>query len=442
MNSERKNETVFGKLSYPLYLLVIVWLGFELLAPWVMTRMKGSQFSRLSLQENLVFQPSSNDSLQSTEGARNEHYTQRHVVHPYLGFVNNPANRNDVNDWGFVGPNLPIEKNDSAFHIVITGGSVALQAYVHSQSLIDELQRSQSFAEKEIKVYCLAVGGYKQPQQLQALNFFLALGANFDLLINLDGFNEVALPYANNWEHTYPYFPRHWHRRSNTLPSPTQLEIWAEINALTEKKRQLQNRYVNTLTGQSYVLLLLAEAKSSNINRRLQDLNDRLTNEFRKAEGNYQSAGPTYTWRKETLFEDVTDHWANASKLMYAICQSRGIAYYHFLQPNQYVPGSKEMTEEENRKANILMDTDHPKHITRKQVVGVQEGYPLLRRKGRKIKESDGVSFHDLTMMFKNEKGSVYEDFCCHFDKFGVRLLNIEMAQTIVQDRLLTDKGK
>lgn len=208
---------------------------------------------------------------------------------------------------------------------------------------------------------------------------------------------------------------------------------------MTDTKEKLQKRYLNTLAGRSYALLLLADAKSSNINRRLQILNDQLTEEFQEENDNYQASGPPYHWSKESLFEDVTDHWANSSKLMKTVCQSHGIAYYHFLQPNQYVPGSKEMTEEENRIANILIDRKHPKHITRKQAIGVQEGYPLLRQKGRMIKESDGVPFHDLTMIFKDEKGSVYKDFCCHFNMFGIGKINVEIARTIVEDHLSTD---
>jgi hypothetical protein len=42
------------------------------------------------------------------------------------------------------------------------------------------------------------IGGYKQPQQLMALNWFMALGGEFDIVINLDGFNDVALPALEN----------------------------------------------------------------------------------------------------------------------------------------------------------------------------------------------------------------------------------------------------
>jgi len=41
------------------------------------------------------------------------------------------------------------------------------------------------------------------------LNYLLALGARFDLFINLDGFNEVALPPAENIpKGVFLFFPR------------------------------------------------------------------------------------------------------------------------------------------------------------------------------------------------------------------------------------------
>ena len=36
-------------------------------------------------------------------------------------------------------------------------------------------------------------GGYKQPQQLAALSEALLLGVPLDVVVNIDGYNEVAL---------------------------------------------------------------------------------------------------------------------------------------------------------------------------------------------------------------------------------------------------------
>jgi hypothetical protein len=46
--------------------------------------------------------------------------------------------------------------------------------------LSDRLQLVPELAHKEVTVLNFAQGGFKQPQQLQALNFFLTLGQRFD----------------------------------------------------------------------------------------------------------------------------------------------------------------------------------------------------------------------------------------------------------------------
>ena len=38
----------------------------------------------------------------------------------------------------------------------------------------------------------LALFGYKQPQQLTTLAYLMSIGGQFDLVLNIDGFNEVA----------------------------------------------------------------------------------------------------------------------------------------------------------------------------------------------------------------------------------------------------------
>jgi len=45
---------------------------------------------------------------------------------------------------------------------------------------------------------CFSHEGYKQPQQLLVLSYFLSIGQPFDMVMNIDGFNEVALGGIND----------------------------------------------------------------------------------------------------------------------------------------------------------------------------------------------------------------------------------------------------
>src|SRR5207248_2575092 len=73
-------------------------------------------------------------------------------------------------------------------------------------------KRSPQFSGKEIEFVSLSIGSFKQPQQLMAFNYALAMGAEFDVVVNLDGLNEVAWYGNDNWPHRVSHlYPIGWH---------------------------------------------------------------------------------------------------------------------------------------------------------------------------------------------------------------------------------------
>ena len=70
------------------------------------------------------------------------------------------------------------------------------------------------FPNNRFKVYNAAIPGGKQPQQLFLLNYLLLLGYEFDIVINIDGYNEVVFPLAENLPNgLWPHYPRRHDRR-------------------------------------------------------------------------------------------------------------------------------------------------------------------------------------------------------------------------------------
>lgn len=106
---------------------------------------------------------------------------------------------------------------------------------------------------------------------------------------------------------------------------------------------------------------------------------------------------------------------------MQAICAARGMRYFHFLQPNRYVPGSKPLSTEELSKVLPLA------HAWRRNA---ELGYPLLRARGSELC-GRGVSFFDLTDMFVNETQTLYSDDCCHFNREGYARIARQIAAWI-----------
>ena len=152
------------------------------------------------------------------------------VLHPFVGYVLSPEHRPGrrarrfdprAAQYGFALSREHIMQppGDDRVILAVLGGSVAsIFATVGGKGLVRELQAYPRFRGKEIVVVSLAMGGYKQPQQLMALNYILSLGAHFDIVLNLDGFNEVALPPAELIpKGISPHYPRTWWTLTGSL---------------------------------------------------------------------------------------------------------------------------------------------------------------------------------------------------------------------------------
>ena len=80
-----------------------------------------------------------------------------------------------------------------------SAGSVALWfCQIGAPRLVEQMKRHAFFSGKEIVPLCFSHEGYKQPQEAVVLAYFLSIGQPFDLVVNIDGFNDVALGSLNN----------------------------------------------------------------------------------------------------------------------------------------------------------------------------------------------------------------------------------------------------
>ncbi|MEO1367751.1 MAG: hypothetical protein AAFX50_11285, partial [Acidobacteriota bacterium] len=111
--------------------------------------------------------------------------------------------------------------------------------------------------------------------------------------------------------------------------------------------------------------------------------------------------------------------------LMHRTLESSGGEYHHFLQPNQYVQGSKPLSPEELRDA-FVSDSGFRRDVGR--------GYPRLVVAGEGLR-ADGVSFHSLHRIFADRPETLYADPCCHLNAAGYRLAAAAVAQRIASHR-------
>jgi len=291
--------------------------------------------------------------------------------------------------------------------------------------LVDRLKKSPRFAGKEIKILTVAIWGYKQPQQLLSLAYLVTLGAHFDIVVNLDGLNEVALPAVENVpKGVFPFYPRNWSVRMGTFDARMQAFARKHAN-LVDERRDWARLLSRSPLRFSVTANVAWQTWDHIIDNRLKEINvAALKYRISGTAGGYTTRCPNRSYADEdALYEDLGSVWKAASVQMKALAAANGMKYLHFLQPNQYVEGSKEMGPKERK---IAYEEGHPYRTS------VMVGYPKLRKKGTELRKL-GVPFFDLTMILADHKEPLYVDSCCHLGKEGYGIIASRIAEEIAK---------
>ncbi|MDY7023835.1 MAG: hypothetical protein SWJ54_21225, partial [Cyanobacteriota bacterium] len=286
-------------------------------------------------------------------------------LHPFFGFVQKPGSDFrpgfKYNNYGFITPyDYPFQKtSDNQVIVGVFGGSVASNYSIYevrNKTLEKILQEVPEYKDKEVIILSFAVGGYKQPQQLLILNYMLARGQTFDLIINIDGFNEVALSNLNNER-----------QLDLAMPSPAHIEPLTGLanNSLSDKalrslleikdtKRQLGEGLETLedckLAACHAVVSIYVQNLVKNYRTNLQRF-ERARN--KPLDDNQESVIFFYNQDEvlpdNVFFEQVADYWAKTSILMQQVAAANDIPYFHFFQPNQYWKTERKFSEAEQK---------------------------------------------------------------------------------------------
>lgn len=338
-------------------------------------------------------------------------------VPPELRAPGAPAPKLATNNFGFVSPyNYPIDKSDNEFVIGIFGGSVSVWfCQVGVERLLADLQQNAFFKTKTLVPLCMAHEGYKQPQQALILAYFLSIGQTFDLVINIDGLNEVALSPVNNQQHLDISMPSasHFIPLINLIDkgslTPARLE---SLSAVVRYKTRLEN-----VTG------MLNRNRSAAVDAVLGGYRTWLMSRYDRevltldslpsAPSGRSLIGaipPTAERRDAELFKEIARNWAQASLLMQSMLAAQKVPYVHVLQPNQYHHTDRSFTAEESAIA-INQESAFK--------TGVEPGYPALLAEAAAQHLDARAGFFDGTRIFDREPAAVYIDNCCHYTRTG-----------------------
>ena len=343
--------------------------------------------------------------------------------------------RVETNNFGFASPyNYPfVKRRSDQFVVGIFGGSVGLWfCQVGADRLMKDLKESVFFRNKELISLCLSHAGYKQPQQLLVLAYFLSIGQRFDLVINIDGFNEVALSSINDRHGVDISMPSFVHLdplinlvNQSTL-TPAKLHSLAQIARYKEQLNGLAER-INHARFASVDLVL--EQYYAIVSKRYRDELARFDKlPSNTSEQSIIEATPTVKAREGTaVFEDIASGWITSSILMNELLASRGVGYFHFLQPNQYYTTRAFSGDE----VKVALSDQSPFKS------GAEKGYPFLvaASESGMLKENH-VNFFNAIHIFDRERAAVYMDNCCHYTLAG----NVILADFIARS-VLSAKG-
>lgn len=340
------------------------------------------------------------------------------ILHPYFGYVANPA-KVRANAYGFFGREPFSTRSTDVALVGVFGGSVADQlAKVGGDALRAALAAQGPFAGRRIELINLSLGGYKQPQQMLVLATLLAFGAQFDEVINLDGFNEIDGAQDNLQDGVNPFFPYTWNLHARQGFDSAATVHMAKVEAIRGDREALRQRFARWPVAHSAFLLTLWDFLDQRQEAALRAETAALREALAQSAKTPQQTGPPISFADDQeMYHEYAEVWARASLEMHLLSSGYGIRYFHFLQPNQYLPGSKALTAEE-------LSTAYDPDVAGTQRVAV--AYPIFSERGRDL-HSQGVEFTDLTMLFRDEARSVYGDTCCHFNRLG----NQQLAEAI-----------
>jgi hypothetical protein len=331
-----------------------------------------------------------------------------------------------VNEYGFLGDLPPFgDEHPDDVSVALVGGSVAENAgVVAAMALGQEIGRIPAFRGRTIRMSLLALRGMKQPQQVVAIDWLLSLGARFDIVINLDGFNEVVLAGENSLQGTNPFYPRRWAVRVAGIEGSDETRELGRIRFLESLRAGLARRLDESVLRFSVTANVIQRGVDQRLAVELENakttLNEALLS-FDRAKG-YAARGPARDYADlEARSRDLAAYWKRSSLLLHRRARSEGFRYFHFLQPNQWVEGSKRFGEEE---AALARPDDYFHRET------ATAGYAALIEAGPELVAA-GVAFTDLTMIFRDVAEPRYSDACCHLTVPGYEELARTMGRKI-----------
>lgn len=349
------------------------------------------------------------------------------VLQPYVSWEHPSTQRLIAEDVEY----FRSPQSKATLDIYILGGSVAqLFGQLGVDKLAEIVQLEPGLRSKPIRIHNYACAGYKQPQQAIGLAYLLALGHEPDAVIDINGLNEAAIGWSNAELGSNPLYPSlaHWAKATNGIRAdPEMVGYLHDVRASQDRARTFGEKFLRSGLWRSCFLEHVASLKLDRLRRQYVRAYGILTTYIAERPKEAETSGPEFPRDDEGIAAMILRSWTENSISLAGMCQERGIAFVHVLQPTLLDEGSKPLTQKE-----IDGGTAVPAWG-----VGVRKLYPRMREAGPRLAER-GIAFVDLSRVFQDHPEDIYYDVC-HFQEHGNEILAVAMANAL--SKALRERG-
>ena len=312
----------------------------------------------------------------------------------------------------------PARRRADTVVVGLLGGSVAEQLQPFLETELERWFVANRQPRRPV-VLNLALSGVKQPQQTLLVANTLLMGGEFDLIVNLDGLNEISGSTGRSFEQgIFPFFPIRWSNRVGLTNA--EILLTGHIGVLRREQARLRAAGQDSPRRWSALFGLANRYRQESAARQIIQLNHELAAMAKACTLGKCGPGGWLTVKAETL-PAAARVWYRGSAALARLAEVADADYYHFLQPSQYTPDSKPLSPEE------LQYAYKPEGYFG---AFIPPGYPLLREWGRDL-QRQGINYFDLTGIFADHPETLYRDPCCHLNDRGNELLAAAMVRRL-----------
>lgn len=358
--------------------------------------------------------------------------TKDHIRHPYMAFVPKPARRAPgtqlltLSSDTLAQPDSPLYDED-ALVVGISGGSVAAGVFNKGgRAFLKRLQTHPQLKGRKVYLFSFAVAGLKQPQQAVGFTYLMAAGVRFDAMVNLDGFNEIALTTDPGLKQGgYPAYPYQWASRMAITGSARELA--GEMSYLSRTRAESAAAYLACPARWSWMRKLAWVMADRQLHARHERTLEALKAEVAAEDdpmAKFELLGPGRPERSHAeLQTELAAIWERGSRALRDLCAASDIPYVHALQPNQFDAAFVKPMGAKERKIAYRENGLWAK--------AARSGYPRLREAAERL-AADGIEVLDLKEIFADIEDPLIVDNCCHFNAAGNAAIAEALADALM----------